>query len=114
MRNIVKFFLGWMEDLNLKDVKEMKQSGYASWYSLPGKRTASGEIMNPRAMTCAHKTLALGTIISVRNEFNGRVVRVRVNDRGPYIRGRIVDLSKAAAIALGMIPKGTVPVTIST
>ncbi|HEX4299160.1 MAG TPA: septal ring lytic transglycosylase RlpA family protein [Devosia sp.] len=82
------------------------QCGGASWYSLPGQRTASGERMNPNAMTAAHKTLPLGTVVKVVNQRTGRSIQVTINDRGPYIRGRIIDLSPAAARQLGIIPQG--------
>ena len=80
-----------------------QQEGMASVYSkdFDGKRTASGERYDSRALTAAHRTLPLGTQIRVTNLDNGRSVRVRVNDRGPHVRGRIVDLSSRAAAALG-------------
>ncbi|MGN6157611.1 MAG: septal ring lytic transglycosylase RlpA family protein [Devosia sp.] len=82
------------------------QCGGASWYSLPGQKTASGERMNPNAMTAAHKTLPLGSVVKVVDQRSGRSVRVTINDRGPYVRGRIIDLSRAAARQLGIIPSG--------
>jgi peptidoglycan lytic transglycosylase len=75
------------------------QSGIASIYS--GRRTASGERMNPKALTAAHRKLPFGTRVLVTNKKNGQSVEVTINDRGPYIRGRIIDLSPAAARALG-------------
>ena len=80
-----------------------QQEGIASVYSkdFDGKRTASGEPYDSRALTAAHRTLPLGTRIRVTNLDNGKSVRVRVNDRGPHVRGRIVDLSSRAAAALG-------------
>jgi rare lipoprotein A len=89
------------------------QCGGASWYSLPGQRTASGERMNPNAMTAAHKTLPLGSVVKVENQKTGKVIRVTINDRGPYVRGRIIDLSKAAGRQLGIIPAGTGKVCIT-
>lgn len=86
--------------------------GRASWYALTSK-TASGERMNPAAMTAAHKTLPFGTKVRVRNERNGRSVIVRINDRGPFIRGRVLDLSKAAARKLGFIRAGHAKVCFS-
>jgi rare lipoprotein A len=82
------------------------QCGSASWYSLPGKRTANGERMNPADMTAAHRTLPFGSKVKVTNQRNGRAVVVRINDRGPFIRGRIIDVSKAAARALGFVGAG--------
>jgi rare lipoprotein A len=84
---------------------EAAECGRASWYALHS-RTANGERMNPSAMTAAHKTLPFGTKIRVVNKSNGKSVVVRINDRGPFIRGRVVDLSKAAARSIGMIKTG--------
>jgi rare lipoprotein A len=91
-----------------------KEEGVASWYGKPhhGKRTASGERFDMRARTAAHRTIAFGTVLRVTNLDNGRRVKVRVNDRGPYVRGRIVDLSAAAATALGMQEDGVAPVRL--
>jgi rare lipoprotein A len=83
------------------------QCGGASWYSLPGQKTASGERMNPNAMTAAHKTLPLGSVVRVVNQKTGKSIQVTINDRGPFVRGRIIDLSKAAGRQLGIIPAGT-------
>jgi rare lipoprotein A len=90
------------------------QCGRASWYSLPGQTTASGEKMNPNAMTAAHKTLKMGSIVKVVDQTTHRSIQVTINDRGPYIKGRIIDLSKAAAHQLGIIPAGTAKVCITT
>ncbi|MCL6705797.1 septal ring lytic transglycosylase RlpA family protein [Pseudomonas sp. R2.Fl] len=79
--------------------------GGASWYALHS-RTASGERMNPTLLTAAHKTLRFGTKVKVTNQRNGRSVVVRINDRGPFIRGRVIDLSKAAAQNIGMVRSG--------
>ncbi|MAZ14892.1 MAG: septal ring lytic transglycosylase RlpA family lipoprotein [Ahrensia sp.] len=89
------------------------QCGGASWYALHS-RTASGEMMNPAQMTAAHKTLPFGTKVKVTNKRTGKSVVVRINDRGPFIRGRIIDLSKSAAGKIGMINSGHAPVCIST
>ena len=87
-------------------------SGMASWYGpgFQGRRTASGEIFNTNALTAAHRTLPFGTRVRVVNKRNGRSVVVRINDRGPFVRGRVIDLSKSAARALGV--SGTALVTI--
>ena len=79
--------------------------GRASWYALHS-RTASGERMNPNMLTAAHRTLRFGTKVKVTNAKNGKSVVVRINDRGPFIRGRVLDLSKAAASNIGMIRSG--------
>ena len=80
----------------------------ASWYGpkFHGKLTANGEIYDQMALTAAHKSLSFGTLLKVTNPRNGRSVIVRINDRGPYIQGRDLDLSKGAAIELGMLRKG--------
>ena len=74
------------------------------------KKTASGQRMNPHAMTAAHRTLPLGSRVRVVNRRNGKKVMVRINDRGPFVRGRVIDLSPAAAHALGF--SGLAPVTV--
>ena len=89
------------------------QTGSASWYALDGRKTANGERMNSRAMTAAHRRLPFGTRIKVTNLRNGRSVIVRINDRGPYARGRILDVSKAAARRLGFVGRGHTKVKIS-
>ncbi len=86
--------------------------GKASYYWQP-QRVASGGWFNPNAMTAAHKSLPFGTRVRVTNKHNGRSVVVRINDRGPYIKGRIIDLSKAAAYKIGMQNAGVVPVTVT-
>ena len=86
------------------------QTGAASWYGpgFHGKRTANGERLNTHALTAAHKSLPFGTQLGVTNERTGKSVVVRINDRGPYARGRVIDLSKAAADAVGILGVGTV------
>jgi rare lipoprotein A len=90
------------------------QTGVASWYGkdFHGKKTSNGEIYNMNAMTAAHKTLPLGVYVKVHNRDNGRDAIVRVNDRGPFVKGRIIDLSYAAAKKLGIDMAGTAPVRI--
>jgi rare lipoprotein A len=85
------------------------QRGKASWYGpgFHGKRTASGERFDMEALTAAHRTLPFGTRIRVRNSQNGREVVVRINDRGPFARGRVLDLSKSAAAQIGLIHRGS-------
>ena len=87
-------------------------SGMASYYWEP-QALASGGRFNPNAMTAAHKTLPFGTKVRVTNRNNGRSVVVTINDRGPYVGGRIIDLSKAAASAVGMTGSGVAPVSVS-
>jgi rare lipoprotein A len=90
------------------------ERGLASWYGkeFDGLPTASGETFRPEKISAAHRTLPLGTVVDVTNERNGRTVRVKVNDRGPFVAGRIVDLSKAAAQEIGSVGDGVVPVTL--
>lgn len=86
----------------------------ASWYGpkFHGRMTANGEIYDQMALTAAHKSLKFGTLLKVTNTKNGRSVIVRINDRGPYIEGRDLDLSKGAAIELGLLKKGVARVKI--
>ena len=90
------------------------QSGKASYYArkFTGRKTASGERLHPDSMTCAHRTYPFGTLLKVYNPANGRSVVVRVTDRGPFGRGRIVDLSWGAAKKLDMLKAGVVPCTV--
>jgi rare lipoprotein A len=87
--------------------------GVASYYGkgFHGRRAANGEIFNMNAMTAAHKSLPFGTKLQVTNMSNGKSVIVRIQDRGPYTRGRVLDLSFGAAKAIGMIDSGTANVT---
>jgi rare lipoprotein A len=87
------------------------QCGRASWYALHS-RTASGERMNPSAMTAAHRSLPFGTKVKVTNQKNGRSVVVRINDRGPFVKGRMLDLSRGAAQQLGFIGAGHTSVCV--
>jgi rare lipoprotein A len=89
----------------------MAQSGIASVYGYDGQKTASGERASSRGMTAAHRTLPFGTRVRVTNTRNGRSVVVRINDRGPFVRGRVIDLTPAAASALGF--SGLAPVNVA-
>ena len=91
--------------------KKLGVSGLASHYSHAGRKTASGERANPRGMTAAHRSLPFGTRVKVTNKRNGRSVVVRINDRGPFVRGRVIDLTTAAARAIGF--SGTAPVSLA-
>ena len=92
------------------------EEGMASWYGkrFHGRKTASGERFNMNALTAAHRTLPFGTLVKVTNLGNKKTVTVRINDRGPWAKGRIIDLSYAAAKQIGMIEKGCVKVRIET
>ena len=91
-----------------------EQVGEASWYGpgFHGNQTASGEVYDMEAMTAAHKQLPFGARVQVVNLDNGRTTQVRINDRGPFARGRIIDLSRAAARDIGMLGSGTARVRI--
>jgi rare lipoprotein A len=88
--------------------------GLASYYggALRGNRTASGERFDPESFTAAHRSLAFGTCLRIENAANGRSIRVRINDRGPFVRGRVVDLSEAAARALDFLRQGVARVRL--
>jgi len=91
-----------------------KQEGIASWYGkeFEGRPTASGEIFDSSQLTAAHPSLPFGTMLIVTNQHNNKKVTVRVNDRGPFVPARIIDVSRAAAEQLDMIVTGTAPVTV--
>ena len=96
-------------------VRTVNQSVRASWYGpgFHGRKTANGEVFNQNAMTAAHKTLKLGTRLLVANLDNGQQAVLRVNDRGPYIKGRALDVSKKAADVLGFREEGVAKVKMS-
>lgn len=100
-----------------KPARGVSEEGVASWYGgndgFEGKPTASGEIYDGNQMTAAHRTLPLGTVVDVQNLENGKTLRVRINDRGPFVKGRIVDLSRVAARELGVIGPGTANVRLT-
>ena len=98
----------------LRDHKGFSQRGVASWYGkkFHGRLTSNGETYNMYAMTAAHKTLPLGVEVKVVNQRNGKSTVVRINDRGPFVAGRIIDLSYSAAKELDVIEQGTTPVEI--
>ncbi len=88
--------------------------GYASWYGgkFHGRLTSSGEVFDTNTMTAAHKTLPFGTIVKVTNEDNGKTAIVKIDDRGPFVGGRIIDLSRAAAMQLDMVGQGVARVSL--
>jgi rare lipoprotein A len=91
------------------------QCGGASWYGpgFHGKTAASGERFNENAMTAAHRSLPFGTVVKVVDQATGKSIKVKINDRGPFHKGRIIDLSKAAATQLGFRNAGTTKVCIA-
>ena len=98
----------------MPNAKDFSQRGIASWYGkkFHGRKTSSGEVYNMYAMTAAHKTLPLGTWVRVRRPDSGKQIVVRVNDRGPFVHGRIIDLSYTGAKELNMVGSGTARVEI--
>jgi peptidoglycan lytic transglycosylase len=98
----------------LSHAKGFKQKGIASWYGkkFHGRKTSNGEIYNMYAVSAAHKTLPLGTFVRVTNLENGKDIDVRINDRGPFVRGRIIDLSYKAAKEIGIVGPGTARVEV--
>jgi rare lipoprotein A len=107
------------ESATLAKIPELREptiveTGLASWYGprFHGNRTASGEIFNQHDFTAAHRTLPWGSKVKVTNTANGKSVEVRINDRGPFGKGRIIDLSRAAARVLGMVGSGITTVRI--
>ena len=92
---------GTVMTLTALSLPAVAQSGGASWYG-SGRKTANGERFNPNGMTAAHRSLPFGTRVRVENTRNGRSVVVRINDRGPFVRGRVIDLARGPARALGI------------
>jgi rare lipoprotein A len=104
----------WEQKIAKKEVVKGVQYGMASWYGkdFHGKLTSSGEIYDMYQLTCAHNTLPLGTMVMVTHMENGKSVELKVNDRGPFVKDRIIDLSYAAAQIIGMYEKGTAYVKV--
>lgn len=102
--------------LALTSTAAYAQCGGASWYGpgFNGKRAASGEIFNENAMTAAHRSLPFGTVVQVTDQNSGKSIEVTINDRGPFHGKRIIDLSKAAATALGFRNRGTTSVCLES
>ena len=96
------------------ELRGYKETGMASYYAkkLHNRKTASGEALNNSSMTAAHKTLPFGTEVMVQNLNNGKSVKVRINDRGPFVKGRIIDLTRTAFSRIASLDKGVVKVEI--
>jgi len=117
MRRIVlpvACFCGLWTTASAQSVQPPSESGIASWYGAPyhGQRSASGEIYDQEKLTAAHRTLPFGTRVRVRRLDKDESVVVRINDRGPFVKSRIIDLSHAAAVRLGMTDGGVAQVTL--
>jgi rare lipoprotein A (peptidoglycan hydrolase) len=112
---VLAFALGALPSCaSLSVGRASRPDGLASWYGpgFYGQRTASGAVYTGAALTAAHRSLPFGTLVQVTNLDNGRRVVVKIDDRGPFIRGRVIDLSEAAAHRLGMVRNGVAPVRI--
>lgn len=118
MRQVVLLVVclgGLWNAANAQTVREAPESGIASWYGAPyhGRPSASGEVYDQEKLTAAHRTLPFGTRVRVRRLDRNRSVVVRINDRGPFVKSRIIDVSHAAAVQLGMTDgAGLAPVTL--
>ena len=113
----VLFFHGCTGHTSYKPHPELtsyKETGVASYYAMKfqHRKTASGELLNNNSMTAAHKTLPFGTEVIVRNLNNGKSIKVRINDRGPFVKGRIIDLTRAAFSKIEALDKGIAKVEI--
>lgn len=114
MRNLFVALLtgAYLSTVGFADVSQAKTlNGYASFYK-SGKRTANGERFNPMGLTAAHRSLPFGTRVQVTNLRTGKSVVVRINDRGPFIKGRVIDLSLGAAKIVGLQRSGVAKVTV--
>jgi rare lipoprotein A len=102
------------QDASANKSSAVTAAGPASWYGpkFHGRQTANGEQFDMNQMTAAHRTLPFGTKVRVTNRSNGRSVVVRINDRGPFVRNRVIDLSRGAAQTVGMIDSGVAPVKL--
>lgn len=111
----IMVLLGTSSTLQASTDNNVIQKGVASYYSdyFQGKTTASGETFNQQELTAAHKSLPFGTRVKVVRTDTGQAVEVIINDRGPFIKGRVIDLSKRAAQKLGMLNRGVAPVLIT-
>lgn len=111
---LMTFVPATAQAINSKILSAKSQKGTASFYArdFHGRRTANGETFNMEKLTAAHPTLPFGTFVRVTNLSNGKDVVVRINDRGPYVKGRIIDLSKSAAREIGLLRPGIAEVKV--
>lgn len=112
MRHFLALFLLTLSVVGTATLARAEECGEASWYAIRA-RTASGEMMNPDTMTAAHPTLPFGTVVRVVNQKNGREALVVINDRGPFTRKRVIDVSRAAAEQLGFHQAGHTQVCLT-
>ena len=114
MKNIILTLICFVLSGTIAMAQEV-QTGKASYYGkkFHGRRTSNGSIYHIDSLTCAHRTYSFGTLLKVRNVKNGKEVIVKVNDRGPFITGRIIDLSYTAAKEIGMLSAGVVNVEVT-
>jgi rare lipoprotein A len=112
----VVLFIPCYAEAQVPEMDFFRQEGIASWYGpeFEGRPTASGEIFDPSFLTAAHPSLPFGTMLVITNQHNNKKVTVRVNDRGPFVAARIIDVSQAAAQELDMLITGTAPVLIES
>ena len=113
-RAVAQFIIIFLLSCVATSMSAQTYTGKASYYGpgFHGRRCANGEVFDMYKLTCAHKTLPFGTLLKVTNQKNGKSTIVKVTDRGPYVKGRIVDLSKAAAMEIDMLSSGVANVTI--
>ncbi|MEP6844649.1 MAG: septal ring lytic transglycosylase RlpA family protein [Panacibacter sp.] len=113
-RNLFLYFVLLFSLSIVSCSRSVYENGKASYYAdkFDGRKTASGAIFSQRKLTAAHRTLPFGTTVKVTNLANGKTVKVKVNDRGPFVEGRIIDLSKKAAEKIKMVNAGVVQVEI--
>lgn len=112
--NLLKITLLVLTTFFFSCAPEIVEVGKASYYAdkFKGRKTANGEIFRQWKKTAAHRTLPFGTVVTVKNLSNGQKVKVRINDRGPFVKGRMIDLSKKAAKKIGMVDAGVADVEI--
>ena len=113
--NLFKITLLVLTTFFFSCAREIVEVGKASYYAdkFKGRKTANGETFRQWKKTAAHRTLPFGTVVTVKNLSNGQKVKVRINDRGPFVKGRMIDLSKKAAKKIGMVGAGVSDVEIS-
>jgi rare lipoprotein A len=110
---LLPLLVGGFTALQAGESRERIQTGVASWYGAECSHTASGERYEPGSLTAAHRTLPFGTMVAVKNIATGQTATLRINNRGPYRKGRVIDVSKGAAQQLGMMRSGVATVEVA-